>query len=96
MSSIHCCDHPELPDYKLYHHLQSRKVTGGVEGDLPPVVMKELMVELVKPIGIIYRHAFGTHTWPFKWKKEHNILAHKIPFPITLDDVRSLGLTQNI
>ena len=32
--------------------------------------MKELLVELVKPIGILYRHSFSTHTWPFKWKKD--------------------------
>ena len=29
-------------------------------------------------------------------KCEHHILAHKIPHPITLDDMRSLGLTRNI
>ena len=58
--------------------------------------MKKLLVELVQPVGLVYRCAIGTQTWPSNWKCEHGILAHKIPHPQTLDDIRSLGLTRNL
>ena len=49
-----CTEHPELNDYQIYYYLLSHKVTTGVLGDLPPTIMKELLVELVRPVGIYW------------------------------------------
>ena len=37
-----CSGHPQLPDCKLYYDLLNRKITSGVDGDLPLAVQKQL------------------------------------------------------
>ena len=63
-----CKGHPSLPDHEIFKILSERKVTAGVEGDLDPRVVKECLVELVHPIGCVYREAVDKHQWPVIWK----------------------------
>ena len=46
-----CANHPPLDDHIVYEILRKRKLTGGVEGDLDPRVVKSCLVELVEPIA---------------------------------------------
>ena len=70
-----------------------RKLTSGVAGDLHPAVMKECMSELAHPVGVLLRDVVSSHTWPFKWKLEHQIIIPKVLSPQTKDDLRNLGLS---
>ena len=88
-----CSGHPALADHEVHKILCDRKLTGGVEGDLDRVVMKECMVELSHPVACIYREAVNTHCWPMKWKQEKQIMINKCPNPTTKDDMRNLGLS---
>ena len=88
-----CTGHPLLDDHDVYKVLCERKLTAGVEGDLDKVVMKECMAELTHPVGVIYREAVSSHTWPAVWKQEKQIVIPKCPHPCTKDDMRNLGLS---
>ena len=59
-----CSGHPVLDDHYVYEIMKNRKLTSGVSGDLHPKIMKECMVELSNPVGVILRDAVETHTWP--------------------------------
>ena len=40
-----CCkDHPSLEDHEVFNLLKARKVTGGVDGDLDPRVVKACLL----------------------------------------------------
>ena len=88
-----CVGHPTLEDHTVYGLLRDRKVTGGVEGDLDPRVVKSCMLELTKPMACIYRCAVDSHTWPDSWKLEKQVMINKCPHPATKDDMRNLGLS---
>ena len=49
-----CHGHPVLEDHDVFEILKGRKVTGGVEGDLDPRVVKACMVELVHLVACVY------------------------------------------
>ena len=59
-----CCGHPDIEDHEVYGILKERKITGGVDGDLEPRVVKECLPELVHPIACVFREAVSAHTWP--------------------------------
>ena len=63
-----CQGHPSLPEHEVFKILSERKLTGGVEGDLDPRVVKECLVELAHPVGCVYREAVEHHQWPSQWK----------------------------
>ena len=53
-----CQGHPDLPDWLLYQQLKARRATGGVDGDIPPKIVKQCLPELIKPMGILLRKSF--------------------------------------
>ena len=55
--------------------------------------MKECLVEIAHPIAVIYWEAVRTHQWPGNWKKEKHVIMDKVPVPLSMDDLRGLGLT---
>ena len=48
----------------IFKVLGERKVTGGVDGDLDPRIVKKCLVELVHPVACVYRDAVESHKWP--------------------------------
>ena len=59
-----CSNHPRLDDYQVYEVMKQRKVTASVKGDIHPTIIKECMTELAHPVGVLFRDAVETHTWP--------------------------------
>ena len=88
-----CCGHPSLEDYEVFQLLSDRKLTGGVEGDLDPRVVRACLVELTHPIASVYRSALNSHEWPNIWKVEKQVVIKKCPNPQTKDNMRNLGLS---
>ena len=80
-------------DHEVFGILSQRKLTGGVEGDLDPRVVKACLVELTHPLACIYRSAVDNHEWPEVWKIEKQVMIPKCPKPETKDDMRNLGLS---
>ena len=88
-----CCGHPSLEDHEVYQLLLDRKLTGGVDGDLDPRVVRACLVELSHPIACVYRSAVCNHEWPNAWKIEKQVMIKKCPNPESKDDMRNLGLS---
>ena len=66
-------------DHEFFQLLSNRKVTGGVQGDLDPQVVKACLVELTPPLANIYRSAVESHKWPDQWKVEKQVIIPKCP-----------------
>ena len=88
-----CQGHPSLPEHEVFKVLSERKLTGGVEGDLDPRIVRDCLVELAYPVGCIYRTAVEQHHWPVQWKVEKQVMLKKCPVPQSKDDIRNLGLS---
>ena len=88
-----CQGHPSLPEPEVFKILSERKLTGGVEGDMDPRIVKVCLAELAYPVECVYRSAVEQHQWPSKWKVEKQVMIPKCPKPETKDDMRNLGLS---
>ena len=59
LSNSPCCGHPTLQDHEVYELMKARKITGGVDEDLHPVIVKEYLPELAHSVGVVLHEALS-------------------------------------
>ena len=85
---------PFISDHDVYVKLKAaKKPKAVIPGDLPNKIVKEFMVELAKPLGVLYNDIAQTASWPEQFKVEYVTPIGKIPLPITEDDLRPIAMT---
>ena len=73
--------------------LKAKKPKSVVPGDLPSAIIKEFIVELAKPLSLLYNNVIQQSSWPNDFKIEYVTPVSKVDTPKDENDLRPIALT---
>ena len=83
-----------VSEFECYQKLlKAKKPKSVVPGDLPSAIIKEFIVELAKPLSLLYNNVIQQSSWPNDFKIEYVTPVSKVDKPKDENDLRPIALT---
>ena len=95
LKSIDQVEIPQFGEEQVFQQLNKMKIPSSmVQNDLPPKVLKEVLIELTCPLTILINACLRDGVFPKAFKTETTICIPKVNPPSGTDELRNLGLTR--